>query len=628
LEEALKETYGVIVYQEQVMQVAQIIAGFSLGHADELRRIMGKKIKEKMAREKEKFIAGAGERGFNEKKAGAIFDMLEPFAGYGFNKSHAAAYSVVAYRTAYLKANFPVEFMAANLTNEIHAADKDRLSETIAEARKMGIVIDPPDINDSQKLFSVVDGRIVYGLLGIKGLGDGPADEIVKGRRDGPYMDFMDFLNRVDIKAVGKSVIERLIRTGAFDKLGKRREILLGNLERAAEYVQNIKDDKKFGQGSLFGDAGEKEYREFEFEQFPELSRAEKLNIEKELIGFYFSAHPMDEYRELWQKLVKVDLGRIETLVPGQGQILVGLVKGIRPVTTGKGDKMAFASLEDYNGEIELTFFSGVWEKCRDKIEADKVAILRGKIDYQPDREKYSFSVEESLDEHDAEKAVKEEETLARKWDRYRNIRTYAKELGLNILDAGTAANAKPGTYTVLGTLKSLRTHVDKKGNEMAFGTLQDSGGEIDLLFFSWTWENCRALAAVDEIMAFKGTIDPAKDRNPARPGFAVSSIQDINKLLRSAAKKASSRPAEAGRVTDEAFREIHIRLAEAAAGNEEELYSLRDFLEDNPGACPVYIHVPSSGKETVIRASVDAGVPVASPAWSGCEAVAAVWGA
>ncbi|MDR2478778.1 MAG: DNA polymerase III subunit alpha, partial [Treponema sp.] len=314
LEDVLKETYGVIVYQEQVMQVARIIAGYSLGQADMLRRAMGKKKKEILDKEKIPFLEGAAKQGYSAAKAGEIYDILVPFAGYGFNKSHAAAYSVLAYHTAYLKANFPAEFMAANLTNEINSADKNKLSKCIDEARKMGIAVDPPDVNRSDKLFTVVEGRIVFGFLGIKGLGDGPAEEIVNGRGDGPYKDFIGFLNQVDIKAVGKSVIERLIQTGAFDCFGMSRETLLGNIESAVEYVQNQKEDKQFGQSSLFGDSGEKEYADFVFENFPEMSRMEKLKIEKQLIGFYFSGHPMDEYKELWQRVVRADLGRPENL--------------------------------------------------------------------------------------------------------------------------------------------------------------------------------------------------------------------------------------------------------------------------------------------------------------------------
>ena len=640
LEKALKETYGVIVYQEQVMQVAQIIAGYNLGQADLLRRAMGKKKKEIIDKEKIPFLAGAAKQGYTPAKAGEIYDILVPFAGYGFNKSHAAAYSVVAYQTAYLKANYPAEFMAANLTNEIYSADKDKLSECIGEARKMGIAIDPPDINRSDKLFTVVEGRITYGLLGIKGLGDGPADEIVRGRAEGPYRDFMDFLNRVDIKAVGKSVIERLIQTGAFDRLGIERETLLGNFERAADYVQKIKDEKKFGQGSLFGDTGEKEYPDFEFEKFPAQSRADKLKTEKDLIGFYFSGHPMDEYRELWGKLVKADLGRPEALVSGS-QILVGLIKSVKVITTSKGDKMAFSALEDYNGEIELTFFTGAWEKCRNKIENDKIAILKGKIDYQADKDKRSFIVDECLEVNEAERAANEEEAQERKWDKYRNIWKYAGELDLCLLDLSNPAKAEPGTYTSFGIIKSLRTHFDKNGKEMAFGTIQDFRGEVDIMFFAKTWENCKAVVAVDEILALKGSIDPAKDRNPDKPAFIVSSIQDLNKLVRAAAKKAAETPLspaienspQAAPAAPVIPRELHIRLASDAADNEDALYSLWDCLAGIPGSNPVYLHIPlpASGgraaRETVIRTEsrINAGASALIGTLTQCAAVADV---
>jgi len=656
LEEILKETYGVIVYQEQVMQVARIIAGYSMGQADLLRRAMGKKKKEILDKEKVPFLEGAARQGYSQARAGEIYDMLAPFADYGFNKSHAAGYAVLAYRTAYLKANFPGEFMAASLTNEINSQDKDKLPECIAEARKMGLVIDPPDINRSDKIFTVVKGRIVYGLLGINGLGDGPADEIVNCRREGPYRDFMDFLNRVDIKTVGKSVIKTLIQTGACDHFGITRETLAGNLDRVVEYVQNIKDDKKFGQGSLFGDSGEKEYPDFEFEKFPEKSRAEKLKDEKNLIGFYFSGHPMDEYRELCQKVVKADLGCPETLIPG-AQILMGIITSIKPITTNKGERMAFAALEDYNGEIELTFFPGAWAKCRDKVEIDKVAILKGKIEYQKDRDKRSFTVDEYLEVDDVEQLIKEEEAQARKWDKYRNIWKYAKELDLRFPDLGDPAKLESGYYTIIGILKSLNGHVDKNGKDMAFGTLLDNRGVIELLFFGKTWENCKAVAAVDEILALKGTIRPSKDRkNPGKISFVVSSVMDINKLVRAAAKKASeisgegspepsvekeedqdtASSGEAARMAETAsrHREIHIRLAAQAAENETVLHSIMACMEKNPGSCPVYIHIPVSSyagsKETVIRtaAQYNAGVPEFMGALAECSAVADVWDA
>ncbi|MDR1908714.1 MAG: DNA polymerase III subunit alpha, partial [Spirochaetaceae bacterium] len=410
LEGILRETYGVIVYQEQVMQVARIIAGYSLGQADLLRRAMGKKKMSVMVQEKERFIAGALSRGYSAADADRIFEILIPFAGYGFNKSHAAAYAALAYQTAYLKANFPVEFMAANLTNEINSVDK--LPQYIDEARRMGIAIDPPDVNRSDKYFTVVNGRIVYGFLGIKGIGHGPAEEIVNCRREGgPFRDFLEFLDRVDIKAVGKKVVELLIRTGAFDGLvpagiagaaaGKAAEpaagraLLQGNLERAVEYAQSKKEDKKFGQSSLFEETGEKTYPDFTFEPFPAWDHADQLEAEKELIGFYFSGHPLDDYRAAWEQNITLDLGRIDKAPEGD-YVILGIIKSIKPITDKKGNAMAFGSLADYNGEVDLTFFGKVWKGCQDDLAVEGPAALRGRLDAK--RAKPSFIVNSVLD--------------------------------------------------------------------------------------------------------------------------------------------------------------------------------------------------------------------------------------
>jgi DNA polymerase-3 subunit alpha len=518
----------------------------------------------------------------------------------------------------------------------------------------MGISIDPPDVNSSEKFFAVVKGRIVYGFLGIKGLGEGAAEAIVSGREEGPYKDFMDFLNRIDIKAVGKSVIERLVLTGAFDSFGVSRENLKGNLERAVEYAQNIKDDKKFGQVSLFEGGTEQEYPDFKFEAFPELDRAEKLKIEKDLIGFYFSGHPMDEYKELWQRLVSVDLGNPAGLTGGSC-ILAGIIKSVK-IIVSKGGKMAYAVLADYNGEIELTFFPQTWEKCENRIEVDKVAILKGRIEHQKNKDRYSFVADECLEVNDVEAAARQIEEQNRKWDKYRNIWKYSGELKIQLLDFSAASKAEAGTYTAVGILKSLRRHTDKNSNEMAFGTLEDyRGAMVDVVFFSRTWKNCKALVAENEIMAFQGSIDPGNDRNPEKPSFVVSSIQDINKLVRAAARKADAASgtaadadvasdaavdsdtssdaivedadvssdaiaafeapafrasdAEGGAAADfssGAFRkEIHIRL-NAAHVDRESLYPLFEYLSGRQGPCPVYIHVPCPGGEGVVRAADD----------------------
>jgi len=600
LEGVLKETYGVIVYQEQVMAVARIIAGYSMGKADILRRAMGKKKKEDIDKEKIPFLEGAAKQGYSAQRAGAIYDMLVPFAGYGFNKSHAAAYSVLAYQTAYLKANFPAEYMAATLIVEIKSAD--RLLYSIVETRKMGISVDPPNINYSDKLFTVVDGRIVYGFLGIKGVGDAPADEIVRGRKNGHYKSFMDFLNRVDIKAVSKKVIELLINTGAFDDFKISRETLAGNMEKAIEYAQNSKEDKQLGQSNLFENSNESGMPDFKFTEFPPVSRTERLNLEKQLIGFYFSGHPLDEYKEIWQDVVTVNLGQIDTYKIG-GCVLVGIIKNIKPINTAKGGKMAFATLEDYNGEIEVTFFSGPWERCQNIIKEDSVVILKGKIDYQKDKDKYSFLADGVISKQEVTSVVKEVKELEEKNKLHKNTWLYMADLKSSFI-----LQAKKGNYTVIGYLKSLRDFKDKKGNDMAFGTLQDFEGEIDLVFFSKVYAECRHLLKLDEMIALKGNIDPENELKPGKVSFKVSSMADLPSLSRNAAKKAAKNDKlptpDLVKNNERHSDEIHIRLHKGASDNKDEMLELRDYLAENSGSNTIFIHIPVNGEEKIIRAA------------------------
>lgn len=419
LESILKETYGVMVYQEQVMQVSQKIAGFSLGGADMLRRAMGKKKPEVLMGKKLEFEEGAVKQGFTKEHADEIFDIMIPFAGYGFNKSHAAAYSVLAYRTAWLKANRPAEFMAANLTNEITSTDG--LPVYIAEARRIGVAVDPPDVNRSDAVFDVVDGHIVFGFKGIKGMGDAAARAIVREREmNGPYKNFMDFLIRVmkfkpelteeeksEIKAaklspINKKAVEVLIKCGGFDNLGQNRPTLISNLERAYAYAEKIAIGNDDGQLSLFGDTDEKEYTDYIFEQVEDCSSLEKLNMEKELIGCYVSGHPLDAYKKAYEKatvnslnilrVAKDDKSEKDAMAAagknfwqmrnaGRSHSAVGMLIELRPFVNKKGQQMAFAKLQDYNGSFDLIFFSKIWETLKDKLQNDTVYAFKGKID-------------------------------------------------------------------------------------------------------------------------------------------------------------------------------------------------------------------------------------------------------
>ncbi len=380
LEETLKPTYGVIVYQEQVMMIAQIIGGFSLGRADILRRAMGKKKEEEMVKMKVEFLQGAQQKGYSKEFAAQMFEMLEPFAGYGFNKSHAAAYSVLAYQTAYLKANYPVEFMAANLTNEIN--DPDKMAEYISETQSMGIEVLPPDINLSEKYFTAKDGKVVFGLNGIKNVGSAVVETIVaENREGGDYRSLLDFLNRIDLRQVNRKVLESLIHCGAFDALGENRATLLLNFERATEYVARKKEAERFGQASLFDMEDEESLGNFEMHEADDFDLKEKLEFERQLLGFYFSGHPMDKYREIWEQSVRIDLSAEQQLTPGRQGNLLGIVKSLRTIVTRKGDPMAFGVIEDYRGSIELTFFPRVWQACRHLVEPDAVLGFKGKID-------------------------------------------------------------------------------------------------------------------------------------------------------------------------------------------------------------------------------------------------------
>lgn len=429
LEGILKETYGVMVYQEQIMQASQKIAGFSLGAADMLRRAMGKKKAEVMMGKKAEFEEGAIKQGFTKEHADEIFDKMVPFAGYGFNKSHAAAYSVLAYRTGWLKANCPAEFMAANLTNEITSTDG--LPIYIEESRRMGIPVDPPDVNRSDANFDVVDGHIVFGFRGIKGMGTGAAEAIVKERqKNGPFKNFMDFLERIICQkedvledeaggkkgekiAVNKKSVEVLIKCGGFDNLDKNRPTLIENLDRAWAYTEKKHSGGEEGQISLFEDTGVQEFADYKYEEVADCSKMEKLNMEKELIGCYVSGHPLDDYKKAYEKatLNSQNMAREvkqakalknsiqesgsnswQNRNSGKDYIALGMLTSLRPIVTKKQTTMAFAKLQDYAGTIDLTFFPKTWEQLSAKIEEEKIYAFKGKIDTS--REEPSFIVD------------------------------------------------------------------------------------------------------------------------------------------------------------------------------------------------------------------------------------------
>lgn len=376
LEELLKPTYGVMVYQEEVMRASQIIAGFTLGQADELRKIMGKKQVKKIPALRRRFIDGAVAMGRDRDHAAEIFRIMEPFGKYGFNKSHSVCYTVLSFRTAYLKCHYPLEFYAANLTNEIGNTKKFR--EYLDYIRSQKIEILHPDINSSSSYFDVSDGKILFGLAGISGLGEKTVESILKERNEnGRYQSFNDFLVRCDDKVLNITALTNLILGGAFDSLGYNRHTLLANLGDALKHAKSVRMDRESSQGFLFGSEMEA-ITQYRMHEYPEYPLAEKLDKEREVLGFYVSGHPLDAQRQDWKRLVRLDLSKPDRIFAGMSYTAVGIVKSVRAIQTKTGKRMGVVSVEDYNGSIDITLFSEAWAKYEAGIAPGRIMGFRG----------------------------------------------------------------------------------------------------------------------------------------------------------------------------------------------------------------------------------------------------------
>jgi DNA polymerase III subunit alpha len=382
LEPILKPTYGIPVYQEQVMQMAQVMGGYTLGAADLLRRAMGKKKPAEMAKHREIFRSGAAEKGVDQKTADQVFDLMEKFAEYGFNKSHSAAYSVVALQTAYLKAHFPAEFMAAHLTNE--ATDSKKLAVALDEARRMGIDLQPPCVNHSFRHFSVEGGVIRFGLYAVKGVGEGAIEAIVTEREaNGPYASLFDFCKRVELRAVGRAVVDALVRAGAFDFCGAHRAQMAAAAEDAFRFGQQYQANKALGQSSLFGGDGASVDDGFEpsLPTVPAWTRADRLRHERDLMGFYVSGHPLDAYDAEIRAFVTAQFGQPESIDPEREHRLCGIITEAKTITTKAGKPMAFITIEDQTGQGEVVIFTSTFEKCQHLLNVDDVVMVKGPVE-------------------------------------------------------------------------------------------------------------------------------------------------------------------------------------------------------------------------------------------------------
>ena len=392
LEQIAKETYGILIYQEQVQQSANLLAGYSLGQADLLRRAMGKKDKEKMAKEREVFIEGCRTtNNIPEKKAAAIFDLLEKFADYGFNKSHSAAYSLISYRTCWLKAHHPVEFMCAVLSNEIN--DTDKIAFYVDEAKRMGLTILPPDLNKSMLKFAPEEHEgtmaVRYGLSGIKNVGEGAMAEAVAEReKNGPFASLEDFASRMDPRAVNRKSMECLVKCGAFDFTGVERAQMVEDLEPVLAASASQHRDRSAGQQNLFGaetlpmaprGGGRRRAQPF--------SEAELLSFEKELLGFYVTAHPLDAYRGSLENGKFATVASLEELDDRATVRVAGLIASAeKKFTKSSGKPCAFLALEDFTGKVEVRVWSEAFEKFTSLLVPGKVVQIVGRLDKRDDK--------------------------------------------------------------------------------------------------------------------------------------------------------------------------------------------------------------------------------------------------
>ncbi|NQZ04213.1 DNA polymerase III subunit alpha [Idiomarina sp.] len=381
LEPILEPTYGVILYQEQVMQVAQVMAGYSLGGADLLRRAMGKKKPEEMAKQREVFREGAHNNNIDPELAMKIFDLVEKFAGYGFNKSHSAAYALVSYQTLWMKTHYPAEFMAAVMSADMDNTDK--IVTLADECERMGLVLLPPDVNKGVYKFTVDDEqRVVYGIGAIKGVGEAPIEAILEARNEGgPFTDLFDFCCRVDLKKLNKRVLERLIRAGAMDNLGPHRASLMASLEKAMRQAVQHRQAESIGQADMFGVlTTEPDAVEHEFEKVRPWPEAVWLEGERETLGLYLTGHPINRFRQELQHYVVGALANVNETRKNEYVGVAGLVIDVRVITNKRGQRFAIVTLDDKSARMDVMLYSNEYESYQHVLEKDRILWAKGEV--------------------------------------------------------------------------------------------------------------------------------------------------------------------------------------------------------------------------------------------------------
>ncbi|EJL6889899.1 DNA polymerase III subunit alpha [Vibrio cholerae] len=399
LKEILEPTYGIILYQEQVMQIAQVLSGYTLGGADMLRRAMGKKKPEEMAKQRAVFQEGAEKNGVDGELAMKIFDLVEKFAGYGFNKSHSAAYALVSYQTLWLKTHYPAEFMAAVMTADMDNTEK--VVGLVDECKNMGLTVLPPDINSGLYRFNVDDnGAIVYGIGAIKGVGEGPIEAILEARNKGGYFkDLFDFCARIDLKKVNKRVIEKLILAGALDRLGPHRAAMMASVDDAVRAASQHHQAEAFGQADMFGvltDAPEEV--EQKYTQVPEWPEKVRLEGERETLGLYLTGHPVDEYLKELTKYTSCRLNEAAPTRRDQSLTVAGLVIAARVMTTKRGTRIGLMTLDDRSGRMEVMLYSEALDLYAEWLEKDKILVVSGQVSFDDFNGGLKMSAREVMD--------------------------------------------------------------------------------------------------------------------------------------------------------------------------------------------------------------------------------------
>ncbi len=455
LEPSLKETYGVILYQEQVMRIVSDLAGFTLAQADSLRRAIGKKIPEVMAKEKKAFMDGAMKRGVKERVAEKIWELIDYFSGYGFNKSHSTAYAAVSYQTAYLKAHYPVEFMTALLTSEMNNTDK--VVQYIEAAKKMGINVLPPAVNESFSDFTCVGNHIRFGLAAIKNVGSTAIESIIATRmKEGPFRSLFDFVQRVDLRTCNHKVMESLIKCGAFDEWELHRAQLMAMLDQVLDMGANVQKDRSRGQLSFFenGGGGEEGFHDQQaaVPDIPEWPENQKLAYERELIGFYVSSHPLSKYGRILKSYATATTANLSEFSHQAEVTIGGIIDTMKEILTKKGDKMAFLSLQDLNGSCETVVFPSVYKAAGTLIQKDALVFIKGKVDARDDVAKLL-----------ADEIIPLEEVPKR----------YTRMIAINLKTAGLGAEVLQEVRRIL---------MAHKGNTPVYLTLQDPKGRMTVL--------------------------------------------------------------------------------------------------------------------------------------------------